>query len=110
MLTREELEKSPLFRDISYESYLLMIDCFHAVHKSYRGDEVIYDFAASGNNSVGLVERGSAALIRIDEEGVSTVMAHKAVLQGHIPLLSDIFVAFLNDSISKYLSSYQLNV
>ena len=79
MLTREELEKSPLFRDISYESYLLMIDCFHAVHKSYRGDEVIYDFAASGNNSVGLVERGSAALIRIDEEGVSTVMEELTV-------------------------------
>ena len=28
MLTRQELEKSPLFADISYEDYLRMLDCF----------------------------------------------------------------------------------
>ena len=74
MLTKQELEKSPLFQDISYESYLLMLDCFQAVQKSFRPDDLIYDFAAPRNDSVGVLERGEAAVIRIDEEGVSTVL------------------------------------
>lgn len=74
MLSRQELEKSPLFRDITYDSYLRMLDCFQAVQKSFHPDEVVYDFGAPKNNAVGIVERGEAALIRIDEEGVSTVL------------------------------------
>ncbi len=74
MLTQRELEKSPLFMDISYDSYLQMLDCFHAVQRSYRSDELIYDLTVGGNNSVGVIERGEASLIRIDEEGVSTVL------------------------------------
>ena len=38
MLTREELEKSPLFQGISYESYCAMLDCLQAVQKSFRSD------------------------------------------------------------------------
>ena len=29
MLTEKEMELSPLFRDISYEEYRRMMDCFH---------------------------------------------------------------------------------
>ncbi len=74
MLTQQDLEKSPLFQDISYEEYLRMLTCFQAVRRSFRTDELVYDFAAPKNDAVGIVERGEAALIRIDEEGVSTVM------------------------------------
>ena len=74
MLTRQELEKNPLFQDITYESYLQMLTCFQAVQKSYRPDEVLYDFTDPRSNSVGILERGTAALIRIDEEGVTTVL------------------------------------
>jgi len=74
MLSQRELEKSPLFRDISYEEYCRMLTCFQAVQKSFRADELIYDFSAPGNNAVGIVERGEATLIRIDEDGISTVM------------------------------------
>ena len=42
MLTRQELEKSPLFQDISYEEYQQMLACFQAVQKSYRPEEVLY--------------------------------------------------------------------
>jgi CRP-like cAMP-binding protein len=73
MLTPEELRKSPLFDEISYESYLAMYDCFHAVSKSFRQDDVIYDFS-TGGDAVGILERGMASLIRIDQEGVETVM------------------------------------
>lgn len=73
MLSPEELRKSPLFRDISYESYLAMYDCFHAVNKSFRPEESICDFA-DGCNTVGIIERGEAVLTRIDENGIETVM------------------------------------
>lgn len=72
MLTREELQKSPLFEGISYESYLAMYDCFHAECRSFRAGNLIYDF--SGDSAVGVVERGTAMLLRIDEAGVCTVM------------------------------------
>ena len=74
MLSKQELESSPLFQDISYEEYRSLLTCFQAVQKSFRSDDLIYDFSSPKNDAVGIVERGCAALIRIDEEGVATVM------------------------------------
>ena len=74
MLTKQELEKSPLFDNISHEEYLRMLTCFQAVQKTFMPEDLIYDFSAPRNNAVGIIERGTAQLIRIDEEGVSTVM------------------------------------
>lgn len=74
MLNQKEMEQSPLFQDITYEQYRRMMDCFQAVQKSYRADELIYDFTAPGGNAVGIVDRGTALLIRIDEDGVATVL------------------------------------
>lgn len=74
MLKQEELEKSPLFQDISYDEYVRMLSCFKAVQKTFRPDDLIYDLSAPRNDAVGIVERGTAALIRIDEEGVATVL------------------------------------
>ena len=74
MLTQQELMKSPLFEDISHEEYLRMLTCFQAVRKSYRPEDMIYDFSDGSRDAVGIVEHGSATLIRIDEEGVATVL------------------------------------
>ena len=74
MLSRQELERSPLFQGIQYEEYLRMLTCFQAVQKTFRPDDLIYDFSAPKNDAVGIIERGNATLIRIDEDGVSTVM------------------------------------
>ena len=74
MLNAQELETSPLFRNITYEEYRRMLTCFQAVQRSYLAEELIYDFSAFRTDAIGIVERGSAALIRIDEEGVSTVL------------------------------------
>ena len=74
MLSERELESSPLFRNITYEEYLRMLTCFQAVQKSYPAAELVYDFSAVRTDAIGVVERGSASLIRIDEEGVSTVL------------------------------------
>lgn len=71
MLSEQELERSPLFRDISYQDYREILTCFQAVQRSFRPDELIYNFTS---DAVGVVERGQATLIRIDEEGVSTVL------------------------------------
>ena len=74
MLSQQELEKSPLFQDISYEDYLRMLDCFQAVQRSFRADDLIYDFSSRENNAVGILERGEASVIRLDADGVSTVL------------------------------------
>lgn len=74
MLTAGELRESPLFQNISYEEYRRMLTCFQAVQRSFLSEEQIYDFAASQTDAIGVVERGHASLIRIDEEGVATVL------------------------------------
>ena len=74
MLNARELEASPLFRNITYEEYRRMLTCFQAVQRSCLAEELVYDFSASRTDAIGIVERGSVSLIRIDEEGVSTVL------------------------------------
>ena len=74
MLSERALESSPLFRNITYEEYRRMLTCFQAVQKSYLPEELVYDFSVSRADAIGVVERGSVSLIRIDEEGVSTVL------------------------------------
>ena len=69
MLTPKELEQSPLFSGISYEEYLLMFDCFRARQKSFRPEDLVYDFSAPESSAVGIIERGTASLIRIDRIG-----------------------------------------
>ncbi len=79
MLSRQELEKSPLFQDISYEEYCRMLDCFQAVQRSFRTDDLIYDFSSKESDAVGIIERGEASVIRIDKDGVSTVLEELSV-------------------------------
>ena len=74
MLTEQELRISPLFQNISHEEYIRMVVCFQAKLRSFRSEELIYDFLAPGTDSVGVIERGTASVIRIDKEGVSTVL------------------------------------
>ena len=74
MLTAQELKRSPLFQNIAYEDYRRMLTCFQAVQKSFAADQQIYDFESPRTDAIGIVERGSVSLIRIDEEGVSTVL------------------------------------
>lgn len=74
MLTQQDLGKSPLFQGISHEEYQAMVVCFQAVRKIFRADELIYDLTDANTNRVGIIERGEAAVIRVDEMGISTVM------------------------------------
>ena len=74
MLNKEELERSPLFEGITYDEYLRMLSCFQATQKTFQADEVIYDLTGPGSDALGILERGTASVIRIDEEGISTVL------------------------------------
>ena len=56
-----------------------MLDCFHAVQRSFRTDDLIYDFSSKESNAVGIIERGEASVIRIDKDGVSTVLEELSV-------------------------------
>ncbi len=96
MLSKEELEGSPIFEGIGYESYLAMLNCFQAVQKSYRPEEVAYDFSRAGEQ-VGILERGEASLIRIDEDGVSTVLEN--LTAGNVFGRSLAFSGDVNDSL-----------
>ena len=71
MQNNQELTRNPLFDGISCVECQEMLTCFQAVRKSFRADELIYDF---NSDAVGIVEQGEAALLRIDEEGISTVL------------------------------------
>jgi len=65
----------PLFEGISAESCNAMRQCFGMVDKTFRGDEVIYDFD-DGYNMVGVVEEGRAYVEHFDEKGSRTVLEH----------------------------------
>lgn len=61
----------PLFRDIGEGDCREMLACLQAVRRQFRTDELIYDFSS---DAVGVLEWGEASLIRVDEEGVATVL------------------------------------
>ena len=48
LMAPQELEKSPLFRDITYEEYRRMLPCFQAVGRSYQAEELIYIDSGNG--------------------------------------------------------------
>lgn len=74
MLTPEELQYSPLFQGITYDQYQSMCRCFQAVTRSYQPGKLVCNLTADNGDTVGIVERGAASLIRIDANGVSTVL------------------------------------
>lgn len=71
MSKKQDLNSSPLFQGIHEEDCRDMLSCFQAVRRSFRSEEVICDFSS---DAVGIMESGEAVLIRIDVEGVSTVL------------------------------------
>ncbi len=66
---------SPLFENISTESLQAMRLCFGVVDKTFRADEVVYDFDLR-RNLVGVITDGSAYVERIDAEGGRTILEH----------------------------------
>lgn len=79
MLTEQEFLKSPLFADIAYGEYLRMLSCFQAKERSFHSDEVIWDLTRETTDVVGIIERGEASLVRVDEEGNITVLEELSV-------------------------------
>ncbi|WP_409968624.1 Crp/Fnr family transcriptional regulator [Bengtsoniella intestinalis] len=74
MVSQSEFRHSPLFADVSYEEYQRMLICFQAKTNSFRSESIICDFSEGGCEQVGIIERGEASLIRIDEDGQETVL------------------------------------
>ena len=89
MLTPQELKKSPLFQDIGYENYQQMLDCFQAVQRSYRVDEVIYD-----RDSLEVVCRTACDVVFIDYPHIlkrceRACTHHSLLVQNMLRLISD---------------------
>lgn len=97
MLTQQDLGKSPLFQGISHEEYQAMVACFRAVRKVFRAEELICDLSDVKNDRIGIIERGEAAVIRVDEMGISTVMEELRL--GGVFGQSLAFAGSVNDSV-----------
>ena len=113
MLTRQELTKSPLFQDIRYEDYQRMLDCFQAVQRSYRPDDVIYGvatvleelgpggvfgrslaFSTSARDSLEVVCRAACDVVFIDYPHIlkrceHACTHHSLLVQNMLRLISD---------------------
>ena len=74
MLTKGELAGSPLFAGIRYEDYRQMMECFQARQRSFRPGDVIWERSSAVSGDLGVIEKGRASVIRVDEEGVVTVL------------------------------------
>ena len=66
---------SPLFRGISDGERKEMRACFGVVERTFRTDDVIYDFS-DGRNMIGILQSGTAVVERIDEKGSRTILEH----------------------------------
>lgn len=69
------MEQFPLFRNITAEQWQDMQRCFGVVERSYRADDVVYDFG-EGRNMIGIVLSGSAVVERIDDQGNRAILEH----------------------------------
>lgn len=65
----------PLFRGNTDADALRMIECFHAPVRSFQAGEIAYTYGSSGK-TVGILQSGAAALIKIDAAGNRTVLEH----------------------------------
>lgn len=68
-----EFSEINLFDGISEEDVERMIACFGAKIKKFKEGELICDYSDTGDE-VGVILRGSAAMMRTDEEGEVAVM------------------------------------
>lgn len=79
MQSEQEFKNGPLFSNVTYEEYLRMLTCFQAVSKSFRSEALICDFNDNTCNTVGIIEKGDAVLVRTDEDGNDTVLEELSV-------------------------------
>jgi CRP-like cAMP-binding protein len=70
-----ELADSALFNGISKEEIISMTSCFNAKMQHFLSGDTIYDFS-QGSREIGLIENGTAYMMRIDINGNRTILEH----------------------------------
>ena len=68
-----KFEKIDLFEGISDEEVMRMVACFGAKIKDFKEGELICDYSDTGDD-VGVMLKGSASMMRTDEDGEVAVM------------------------------------
>ena len=68
-----EYHCSKVFLGISDDEYRQMMECFEAHERQYSAGQTICEYN-QGSKMVGILEEGSASLIRIDVYGVRTIL------------------------------------
>lgn len=78
MADRLNYAEVPIFKGIGKEECDRMMTCFDVRAKTFRAGAVVYDFADQ-RHMVGILDRGSAVIIRLDEKGGRTMLEHLEV-------------------------------
>jgi CRP-like cAMP-binding protein len=78
MQERLNYAEVPIFKGIGAEECDRMITCFDVRAKSFHAGEIVYDFE-EGRHMVGVLDRGSAVIVRLDEKGGRTILEHLEV-------------------------------
>ena len=64
-----------LFEGIQEQDCRAMMDCFGVTLRSFRAGQTILEYG-SGNSLVGILQQGTASLVRVDRDGNRTVLEH----------------------------------
>lgn len=70
-------QNSILFGDIASSDCQKMYGCLNIIRKKYKSGEIIYSFE-SDKEKIGILETGSANMVRIDIDGNQTMLDHLA--------------------------------
>ena len=70
-----DYSKIKLFDNINGESCHLMMECFDARHRTFKRGQIVYDFSG-GENSIVIITKGKAFMIREDIDGMKDILEH----------------------------------
>lgn len=68
-----EIYNCPLFYGIDHNDCMKMLSCFESNVKSFTPRETICNYS-QGNSKIGILQSGSANMVRIDHEGNRTIL------------------------------------
>ncbi|CCX37224.1 cyclic nucleotide-binding domain protein [Clostridium sp. CAG:1013] len=69
-----QLSQLPLFANMEESDCLRMLDCFHTSPRTFHGGDTAYTYSAGTSPTLGILQEGQAALVKIDAGGGRTVL------------------------------------
>lgn len=70
----EQLSQLPLFQGMNEKDCLHMLECFRTSPRTFQAGETAYTYGSGDAKTLGIVQEGQAALVKIDAGGGRTVL------------------------------------